>query len=131
MTMINTAEEAEAVLIARDNDRFRVAVMKGEPMPRGMRGEILASGSVSWLGDARFALYAKIAEARFDETQPYNHHDEGEVEFEGATWRWSIELVDIVTGETPTDPSNYRRVRRYLNIARADEWKDAEGQADG
>ena len=112
--------EAEAKIIAEQNDRFRATWASDESVP----GRFVVTAGVDALGPIAFAriVAAVMGFAKFDaENDPHGWHDFGlfEIAHAGEKVRlyWKIDLYDadyLYGSENPTDPTVTRRVLTVL-----------------
>ncbi|WP_245449536.1 DUF3768 domain-containing protein [Rhizobium leguminosarum] len=74
--------------------------------------------------DQRLALLrAVVAFTAFDAgNDPYNEHDFGAIEQDGANYFWKIDYYDHDYDMGSPDPANAHITRRVLTIMRADEY---------
>ena len=109
-------ENARAVLIAEQNDRFR----KRLGLCPGISGRIMHTQGVAHLGRAVIEqlLAALVAFEDFSEdNDPFGQHDFGIIILDGVSVYWKIDLYDAsyeFGSETPEDPEVTRRVLTLL-----------------
>ena len=116
------AAEARAVLIARDNDRFR-AVMGCDP---AIPGRTLFTCGLRDLGPAAVTeAFVKVRDfADFNEgDDPYGEHDFGAFNVGNERILWKIDyFADADCEEGAEDPSDPAQTFRVLTIMRSREY---------
>ncbi|WP_165448660.1 DUF3768 domain-containing protein [Rhizobium leguminosarum] len=118
MTSANHQQVAvdKAATIRTLNDAFR---------RNPTAGRVVITPGVSALPhDQRLALL--MAVVGFDNfnagNDPYNEHDFGAIEQDGASYFWKIDYYDLDYDMGSPDPANPHVTRRVLTIMRADEY---------
>lgn len=116
------AAEARAVLIARDNDRFRAAMGCDPAIP----GRTLFTCGLRALGDAAVTeAFAKVRDfADFNEgDDPYGEHDFGAFDVKGERVFFKVDYyADADCEEGAEDPSDIAGTYRVLTIMTAAEY---------
>lgn len=117
----DTDAEAEAAIIAAQNDAFRTSLGANAEIP----GRVVVTRGVANKG-AAFQIGAAEAVRTFsrftEDNDPWNQHDLGAFDIDGSKLFWKIDLFDVdyrYGSEHPTDTSKTRRV---LTIMLADEY---------
>ncbi|MEL7464861.1 MAG: DUF3768 domain-containing protein [Pseudomonadota bacterium] len=121
--MSAAAQEARAVLIARDNDTFRAAIYRGDST---VAGRSVHTAGVEALGLAEtFTAYQKVRDfSEFTEdNDPHGERNFGAFDIAGERLFWKIDYFADGScewgSEDPTDPA---QVFRVLTIMLASEY---------
>lgn len=112
--------QAQAVLVAEQNDRFRKSCGTDPTVP----GRIVSTASVAAEG-SDFLLVALASVAGFDsftsDNDPYGWHDFGSLTVAGIALYWKFDLFDEAYEYGSAEPSDPARTRRLLTIYRPEE----------
>ncbi|UWU20928.1 DUF3768 domain-containing protein [Rhizobium sp. CB3060] len=98
------------------NDAFRRSPRHG--------GLMVTAGVSALSADQLVSLFRAVRDFdNFDAgNDPFNEHDFGAVDFDGATYFWKIDYYDLDRRYGSPDPSNPDVTSRVLTIMRADEY---------